>query len=93
MLETEKATVEPSEELTAQTITDALSASPYMDHVVNSWIAAYGNLRAASAINDYVNRNNHPFECYPTQEFTEAKVAFNLAYRDMVDRWNEYNGN
>lgn len=82
---------------TAEAIGVALSASPYMDHVVNAWIQAWANRKAAEAVSDYISSapsTGNPFvDAYQADEnpvLTAAKVAFDAAYKEVRTRWVEY---
>lgn len=90
MLNTAKATKEPAPVPTAQTIHDALSVSPYMDHVVDAWINAYTALRIAAAIHAYITRDMHPFDVEDGAELVAAHQAFDAIYAEMITRWREY---
>lgn len=74
---------------TAQTISDALSVSEYMDHVVDHWIGAHVNLRIAAALNKAANEGKDISEQVDTDDYKQAKAAFDVAYAEMLQRWNE----
>ena len=75
---------------TAQSISDALAVSPYMDHVVDNWLGAYIEHKAADAVSAHINAGKDIFQQTDTPELLAAYDALVAAHREMLTRWSEY---
>lgn len=87
--------------VTAQGVWDALSASPYMDHVVDAWISAEVALERAEAVRNYIMStsglqpwevDDRPEAITAEEKWLSARATLDAAIAERDRRWSEYTG-